>query len=484
MEEIKSLSALLFSNLTEILNGNERKEEIINNIQNRLQVGIQGLLEEIIHNIKEDSCKEIDLTGYCKLLKHIDPKGNLFRNIENIEKLKRIVESRDYLLPPINKKELISLKKKFVENDSTGGASRAKILDGFKNYKKIQRVFKRKTIGILVDYVLIPTMIENNKYQQVMMFLSNTDNFFNKTNRNVQYSYKDTKNIATSIERLLSDYYEISEDVSNSTKLTDIPSFQAFLKALFFQLEDNSIIDKKEVSIQNDEYNIRNEIDNFISEKIGSVIGIESSGVMETEQYNMRMCIAQRIEEDYLFFNNKFSFSWVECNAHQGFRALAYYRIYKILCNYEDNESLNCLGEELIEQCWQETSIYISPNSDVVAPVYIGKDCLITSACKIEKNVIIGSGTKLVSSRLKEPLTDEKEYVSLIVIGRNSIVMQNVFIYDRARLGEYCVITPNSVVKSSVEKNSIFNSTTKQLNLKKQDYFMKIREEEIKCVRM
>ena len=52
MAEIKSLSALLFSNLTEILNGNERKEEIIKNIQNSLQVGIQVLLEEIIHNIK------------------------------------------------------------------------------------------------------------------------------------------------------------------------------------------------------------------------------------------------------------------------------------------------------------------------------------------------------------------------------------------------------------------------------------------------
>ena len=198
----------------------------------------------------------------------------------------------------------------------------------------------------------------------------------------------------------------------------------------------------------------------------------------------MRMCIAQRIEEDYLFFNSKFSFSWTECNSHKGFKALEYYRIYKILCNYEDNESLNCLGAELIEQCWQETSIYISPNADVVAPVYIGKDCLITSACKIEKNVIIGSGTKLVSSRIKEPLANEKEYVSLIVVGKNSIIMQNVFIYDRARLGEYCLIMSNSVVNSSVEINSIFNSASKQENLKKQDYFMKLREEEIKCARI
>lgn len=238
------------------------------------------------------------------------------------------------------------------------------------------------------------------------------------------------------------------------------------------------------IVIQSDDCNVRDEIGNFISEKIGSVIGIESSGIMETEQNNMRMCIAQRIEEDYLFFNEKFAFSWQECNTHKGFRALAYYRIYKILCNYEDNETLNFLGEELIEQCWKETSIYISPDSDVVAPVYIGRDCLITSACKIEKNVIVGSGTKLVASRIKRSLADEKDYISLIVIGKNSIVMQNVFIYDKANLGENCIITSNSVVKSSVEKNSIFNSAGKQEDLERQDCFMKLREEEIKCVRI
>ena len=103
MKEIKSLSALLFSNLTEILNGNEKKEEIVKNIQNKLQVGIQGLLEEIINKVNEDSCEEVDLTGYYKWLKKINPKGNLFNNIEYIEKLKKIVEGRDYLLPPRNK---------------------------------------------------------------------------------------------------------------------------------------------------------------------------------------------------------------------------------------------------------------------------------------------------------------------------------------------------------------------------------------------
>ena len=41
-----------------------------------------------------------------------------------------------------------------------------------------------------------------------------------------------------------------------------------------------------------------------------------------------------------------------------------------------------------------------------------------------------------------------------------------------------------TVLNSSVEINSIFNSASKQENLKKQDYFMKLREEEIKCARI
>lgn len=234
MEEIKSLSALLFSNLTEILNGNEKKEEIVKNIQDRLQIGIQELLEEIINSINED-LNEVDLTGYDKVLNKINPKGNLFNNIEYLEKLKKIVESRDCLLPSRNKDELKLLKKRFIENDSTCGASRAQILGGFKNYKENKNVFKKKIVEILVNYVLIPTIIDNNKYQQVMKHLSKTENYFNKTHRNTRYSYKDSKNIVKSIEGLLNDYYAVNGELTTSTMLTDIPSFQEFLKALFLR---------------------------------------------------------------------------------------------------------------------------------------------------------------------------------------------------------------------------------------------------------
>lgn len=479
MKEIKSLSALLFSNLTNILNGNEEKEEIVNNVQSRLQTAIHILIDEIIKNVKEDFSKDVDLTGYDKVLKKINAKGNLFKNIEYLKKLEAIVKSRDYFLPAKNKEELITLKKSFIENDSTRGASRSLIINGFKDYKKKQSVFKKKTIEILVHYVLVPTMIDNNKYQQVMKFLSQIDNYFNIVYKNDRYCYADNKNIAKSIEKLLSDYYAVNGELEKSAKLNDVPSFEEFLKALFLQLEDNSISEENENAIRNDESIVRYEIDAFISEKIGSVIGIESSGILETEQYNMRMCIAQRIEEDYLFFNEKFSLDWEACKQHQGFKALAYYRIYKILCHYEDNDFLNLLGKELIEKCWNETSIYISPDSDVVAPVYIGKNCLITSACRIEKNVIIGSGTKIVSSRVKEPLADEKDYISLIVVGRNAIIMQNVLIYDKARLGEYCIINTNSVVRNSVEKNSIFSSSRNHEYQERQDYFARLRKEEM-----
>ncbi len=482
MEEIKSLSALLFFNLTEILNGDkENKEEIIKNVQNKLQATIDRLLEEIICSIKEETSKDVNLTGYYKVFNKINTKSDLFDIIESLEKLKTIIENRDFLLPQKNKKELMQLKKDIIANDYVKGVSRAQIYN-FKNYTKPNKFFKKKVVDYLVQYVLIPTMIENDKCEDVMQFLVHTDNYVQITNKNVQYYYEDNGLLIKSINKLIDDYQRVNKELTGSMIRKDTSSFQEFLKSLFFQLDESSTKKNSTADIQYDDYDFRSDIYNYISEKLGNMIGIETTGITEDEHNNMRMQIAQRIEADYHFFNEELLFSWKECNLHQGFRALQYYRIYKMLCNYEGNEALNSRGRELIEECWQETSIYISPDSDVVAPVYIGKDCIITSACKVEKKVIIGSGTKLISSRVTKTL--EKRHASSIDIKRNTLIMQNVLIYDKARIGEYCVITPGSVI-SFLEKD--YSKGKPNSNMKKQeynDYILELREEERKCIRI
>lgn len=484
MEEIKSLSALLFFNLTEILNGDkENKDEIIKNVQNKLQATIDSLLEEIICNIKEETSKDENLTGYYKVFEKIKPKSDLFDIIEYLEKLKTIIENKDFLLPPQNKEELIQLKKDIIVNDNVKGVSRAQIYN-FKKFTKPNKYFKKKVVDYLVQYVLIPTMIENDKCEEVMQFLVHTDNYIQITNKNVQYYYEDNGLLIKSINKLIGDYQRINKELTGSMIRDDISSFQEFLKSLFFQLDESSTKKNSAADIQYDDYDFRSDIYNYISEKLGNMIGIETTGITEDEHNNMRMQIAQRIEADYHFFNEELLFSWKECNMHQGFRALQYYRIYKMLCNYEGNEALNSRGRELIEECWHETSIYISPDSDVVAPVYIGKDCIITSACKVEKKVIIGSGTKLISSHVTKTL--EKRNASSIDIKRNTLIMQNVLIYDKARIGEYCVIAPGSVI-SFLEKDGKYSKGRPNSNMKEQeynDYILELREEERKCIRM
>lgn len=483
MQEIKSLSALLFCNLAELLNGKEKKEEIYKSIPARLQAGIEKILEEIVEKISvsENESNSMDLTGYYKILKKVNVTGDLFNNIEHLEKIEKIVSNMDYCLPAINKEELIQLKKDFVKNDSTRGVSRAQIIVAYCNYKKEQKVFTKKKVEILVKYVFIPAMIENNQYKKIMDFFSNYDNFFYKKDKGIEYGYKKKDIVEKSIAKLISDYKEANQGIDR----LDIPSFQEFLKALFLQLDDSSV-EEDDAFVQTDAGSIRDEIDKFVLKKLGNIIKIETTGMMKAEQDNMRMCIAQRIEKDYQFFNNRFSFNWKECYAHEGFKALAYYRIYKILCSYEDNEFFYMLGRELLDQCWKETSVYISPESDVVAPIYLGKNCIISSACKIEKNVVIGSGTKIISSCIKgvEILNNENDYDSLIILGKNSIIMQNVLIYDEAQIGEQCIIKPKSVVKGIMEKNGIYDSNGKQEEITREDYLLQLRTEEIQCVRI
>lgn len=249
--------------------------------------------------------------------------------------------------------------------------------------------------------------------------------------------------------------------------------------AIFNRLEDGSHERYGENCIIPDDSNRIEEITDYIKNLIDSIIigtcglTMGTCGLTNGEIDNLYMRIANLIAEDYRFFNSEFGFNWETCCRHKGFNALRYYRIYKILCAYENNDFLPILGERFIETCWKSTSIYISPNADVVSPVYVGNNCLISSSCKIEENVMIGSGSKLISSRIHQQ--DKRNDNNLIILNRNVIVMQNVLIYDRVHISDKIVIGPGNVICKSVHGDE---ETEKQ----RHKYITDFRRREIQCV--
>ncbi|NBH19771.1 hypothetical protein D3Z55_20775 [Clostridiaceae bacterium] len=503
---IESLPALLFHNLMEIINGNNQKEEIVYIVQRGLERKITELFNDMTNEIKEQrdcSIKELkELDGFFDRCNRIKANLDYFVIIDRLTDLKQYLANLDYQLSVEDKQAFFALRREIDGNTTIRGASRGQIISHYKKFTEYTPIFKKKRVEILVKCVIVPIIIQENLYDKILKFLYNTDNFFEIVRDGTLFTYPNSDKVLKSINNLLRQYkVSITGD-----KTIDEDSFAEFLKSLFLQLEDSSqerALERKKKAddlnknvkskIHNRESRMR-DIEKFISKNLDKILGEETCGIIVSEKESIYMRIANLIEEDFALYNEKFKLDWDECNQHKGFKALKFYRMYKILCDYEDNESLNELGKELIQKCWKETSIYISPESNIVAPIYLGKNCLVTSACWIEKNVIIGHNTKIISSRLKSTYKEsEYEYndnendgenFSLISIKANTLIMPNTLIYDIAHIDGDCVISSMSVLRDDIKKNSIYENEM-QLPLETEEfidvfkrYMEQLREDE------
>lgn len=505
---IKSLAALLFNNLMEILNHNNKKEEIVSLVKIGLTEKISEIFDEIdkkieIHNKRKENAEQpTELDGFFYRCEDIKKALDYFKIIDNLTALNTHLSNLDYLLSDKDI-EIFKNLKRFIEgNEYIRGASRVQVIANYGNFSQYKPLFKRKKVEILVECVIVPIMIKEKKQNEVINFLSNTNNYFRAQRGKKTYTYPDSYTVSLSIHKLINQYKETILPIEPFDK----ESFVEYLKSIFLQLEDSSQERQKQEREQYQHSSSHNktvtsskdrmiDIESFISEKLGKILEEETCGIVAEEKNSIYMRIATLIEEDFIYYNAHFKLNWEECKEHNGFKALRYYRMYKILCDYKDNDSLNELGQALIQECWKETLIYISPDANIVAPVYIGKNCLITSSCWIEQNVMVGHGTKILSSRIRSDLTtknddgDEKVF-SLIRIKSNTIIMPNSLIYDAARIEENCIISTSSVVREDIKKTQIFiNGIPKPIDTEcisdmLTRYIEQLRKDESECARI
>lgn len=496
--EVKSLAAFLFFNLMEILNRNNKKEEIVSLVKSGLSNKVTEIFDDITTGINKDKStanQPKDLYALSDKCDNIKQSPDYFELIDRLSALNMYLANLGYYISDADKNILTDLRRAVDGNQDIRGASRSQVVQRYKHFKKYKRLFMKKRVEILVKCVIVPIMIKEKMYEEVIEFLFNTDNYFHGQNKRTEFFYPDYASISISIEKLTMLY----KKTIPSEGTFDKESFEEYLIAVFLQLEDSSYVRFKETtykdkstapSVGND---VVSDIDEFIAECLGRVLDEETSGIVSEEKNSIYMRITTLIHEDYLFYNKKFNLSWEECDKHNGFMALKYYRMYKILYDYEDNDCLNELGQALVKECWKKTLIYISPDANIVAPVYIGNNCLITSSCWIERNVIIGHGTKILSSRIKaeqDMKKANKEIFSLIKIYADTIIMPNCLIYDAANIKKDCIISSLSVVMEDIEKAHIFiNGIPQPIDLEDtpniyENFIKQLREDELICVRI
>lgn len=177
--EIKSLPALLFYNLTEILNRHKIDNEFIYlNIQYKLRNRILELINYMLEESKPIDESKDTLVFFSDTLSRMKATGNVFKLIENLEKMTNDLKDINYKLPTISKKMLESLKTEIIYKESKGGVSISQIKNHYRKFIDEQSVFNSQIIEMLVKYVLIPTMKEFNLYEEIICFLSHINNFF------------------------------------------------------------------------------------------------------------------------------------------------------------------------------------------------------------------------------------------------------------------------------------------------------------------
>jgi acetyltransferase-like isoleucine patch superfamily enzyme len=103
-------------------------------------------------------------------------------------------------------------------------------------------------------------------------------------------------------------------------------------------------------------------------------------------------------------------------------------------------------------------TFFPSPDVTIGKQVYIGADCII-APCRIENDVIIGSGVHIVSKNthffdaLDKPIRLQKGSWKPVNIGKDCWIGNKSIIM--ADVGNHCVIGAGSVVEKPVEDRSI-----------------------------
>ena len=131
-------------------------------------------------------------------------------------------------------------------------------------------------------------------------------------------------------------------------------------------------------------------------------------------------------------------------------KAACYFRanFYRFTMNYCSQDAVISF---LVLFSQQDTEIY--------SGVYIGPQCNI-GKCRIEQDVIIGSGVHIMSGKgqhnfsdISKPIRDQGGVFEKITIGRNSWIGNGAHIM--ANIGKNCVVAAWAVVINDVEDYSI-----------------------------
>lgn len=104
-------------------------------------------------------------------------------------------------------------------------------------------------------------------------------------------------------------------------------------------------------------------------------------------------------------------------------------------------------------------TLFSQRDTEIASGVYIGPQCNI-GKCKIEKDVLLGSGVHIMSGKgqhnfdnLTTPIRDQGGVFSKVTIGENSWLGNGALIM--ANIGKNCVVAAGSVVINNVEDYAI-----------------------------
>ena len=103
--------------------------------------------------------------------------------------------------------------------------------------------------------------------------------------------------------------------------------------------------------------------------------------------------------------------------------------------------------------------LFSQRDTEIHQGVYIGPQCNI-GKCKIEQNVLLGSGVHIMSGKgqhnfddLSKPIKDQGGTFEQVTIGQDSWLGNNALIM--ANVGQHCVVAAGAVVVSDVADYSI-----------------------------
>ncbi len=103
--------------------------------------------------------------------------------------------------------------------------------------------------------------------------------------------------------------------------------------------------------------------------------------------------------------------------------------------------------------------LFSQRETEIESGVYIGPQCNI-GKCKIEKNVLLGSGVHIMSGKgqhnfndLTKPIKDQGGTFEKVTIGQNSWVGNSALIM--ANIGKHCVVAAGAVVIDDVANYTV-----------------------------